>query len=123
MNCGIIQTHHIPVWVSWVSLCIQIPLWYFAYLYFDSVIPNTYGISRSPCFCIKRKVKIGSTRKSLYTKKHDPKKYNPDDEILVQNLNKKFGDFTAVNNLTISIKKDEVFTFLGHNGAGKTTTI
>jgi ABC-type multidrug transport system ATPase subunit len=42
---------------------------------------------------------------------------------LLEGLTKKFGDFTAVQNLSFSIKQGEVFTFLGHNGAGKTTTI
>ena len=38
-------------------------------------------------------------------------------------LTKKFGSLTAVNNLTLHIKKGELFGFLGPNGAGKTTTI
>ncbi|MEI7641075.1 MAG: ABC transporter ATP-binding protein [bacterium] len=38
-------------------------------------------------------------------------------------LTKKYGDFTAVNNLNLQIKKGEIFGFLGPNGAGKTTTI
>jgi ABC-type multidrug transport system ATPase subunit len=42
---------------------------------------------------------------------------------LIESLEKNFGDFKAVNNLTFSIKQDEIFTILGHNGAGKTTAI
>ncbi len=41
----------------------------------------------------------------------------------VKKLTKKFGDFTAVNNLNFDIYKGEVLGFLGPNGAGKTTTI
>lgn len=41
----------------------------------------------------------------------------------VSNLTVKFGDFTAVNNISFSVKKGEIFGFLGANGAGKTTTI
>ncbi len=41
----------------------------------------------------------------------------------VKNLIKKYGDFIAVDNISFSIKKGEIFGFLGHNGAGKTTTI
>ncbi len=41
----------------------------------------------------------------------------------VQGLTKKFGDFTAVDQLSFSVKKGEVFGFLGPNGAGKTTTM
>ncbi|MEZ5333784.1 MAG: ATP-binding cassette domain-containing protein [Methanolobus sp.] len=43
--------------------------------------------------------------------------------ITVNNLIKKFGDFTAVNDLTFNINSGEVFGLLGSNGAGKTTTI
>jgi ABC-2 type transport system ATP-binding protein len=43
--------------------------------------------------------------------------------ITVAKLTKKFGDFTAVNNISFDIKKGEVFGLLGPNGAGKSTTI
>ena len=43
--------------------------------------------------------------------------------IVVENLTKKFGAFTAVNNISFSIKKGEIFGFLGANGAGKTTAM
>ncbi len=41
----------------------------------------------------------------------------------VSNLVVKFGDFTAVNKVTFSVARGEIFGFLGANGAGKTTTI
>jgi len=43
--------------------------------------------------------------------------------IIVENLTKKFGNFTAVNDISFSIKKGEIFGFLGANGAGKTTAM
>lgn len=43
--------------------------------------------------------------------------------IEVKNLNKKFKDFTAVDNISFSVQKGELFGFLGENGAGKSTTI
>jgi ABC-2 type transport system ATP-binding protein len=43
--------------------------------------------------------------------------------IEVKNLTKKYGDFTAVDDISFDIKKGEIFAFLGPNGAGKTTTI
>ncbi|MCL1972126.1 MAG: ABC transporter ATP-binding protein [Endomicrobia bacterium] len=41
----------------------------------------------------------------------------------IQNLTVKFGEFIAVDNITFSVEKGEIFGFLGANGAGKTTTI
>lgn len=43
--------------------------------------------------------------------------------IEVKNLIKRFNDFTAVDNISFSVNKGEIFAFLGPNGAGKTTTI
>ena len=43
--------------------------------------------------------------------------------IELRNLTKKFGNFTAVDNLTLKVEQGEFFGFLGPNGAGKTTTI
>jgi ABC-2 type transport system ATP-binding protein len=42
--------------------------------------------------------------------------------ITVENLTKKFGEVTAVEELTFKVEEGEVFGFLGPNGAGKTTT-
>jgi ABC-2 type transport system ATP-binding protein len=43
--------------------------------------------------------------------------------IEVKNLIKKFGEYTAVDNVSFEVKHGQVFAFLGPNGAGKTTTI
>jgi ABC-2 type transport system ATP-binding protein len=43
--------------------------------------------------------------------------------IDVENLTRKFGILTAVDNLTLHVERGEVFGFLGPNGAGKTTTV
>lgn len=43
--------------------------------------------------------------------------------IEVHDLTKRFGAFTAVNNITFSVDKGEIFGFLGANGAGKTTAM
>ncbi len=44
-------------------------------------------------------------------------------EIVIQNLIKKYGDFTAVKNLDLTIKDGEFITLLGPSGCGKTTTL
>lgn len=46
----------------------------------------------------------------------------PETIIEIQDLTKKYGAHTAVDSLTLSIRKGEVFGLLGPNGAGKTTT-
>jgi ABC-2 type transport system ATP-binding protein len=43
--------------------------------------------------------------------------------IQVEHLVKKFGDFTAVDDISFEVRPGEIFAFLGPNGAGKTTTI
>jgi ABC-2 type transport system ATP-binding protein len=50
---------------------------------------------------------------------------HPENSVLIstENLVKRYGDKTAVNNVTFEVRGGEVFGFLGPNGAGKTTTI
>lgn len=46
-----------------------------------------------------------------------------ENSIEVSNLTKKFGSFTAVDNISFSITRGEIFGFLGANGAGKSTAM
>ena len=43
--------------------------------------------------------------------------------IKLENLTKRFGDLTAVNNINLEVHKGETIGLVGPNGAGKTTTI
>ncbi|KIP69513.1 ABC transporter ATP-binding protein [Vibrio harveyi] len=43
--------------------------------------------------------------------------------IQAENMVKKFGDFTAINNITLNVPKGSIYGFLGPNGCGKSTTI
>ena len=43
--------------------------------------------------------------------------------VVVEHLTKKFGDFTAVNDVSFAVPAGEVVGYLGPNGSGKTTTI
>ncbi len=46
-----------------------------------------------------------------------------DQVIEIDSLVKNYGKFTAVDNISLNVKRGEVFAFLGPNGAGKTTTV
>ena len=48
---------------------------------------------------------------------------NDDSIIIADELTKKFGSFTAVDNVSFSVRRGEIFGFLGANGAGKTTAM
>ena len=43
--------------------------------------------------------------------------------IKAENIFKTYGDYTALNNVSISVQKKSVFGLIGPNGAGKTTTM
>ncbi len=52
-----------------------------------------------------------------------PRDGDGDDEVIrVRHLTRKFGDFIAVNNISFSVHRGEIFGLLGANGAGKSTT-
>ena len=43
--------------------------------------------------------------------------------IVIKDLTKKYGQFTALDRLTMSVERGQILGFIGPNGAGKTTTI
>ena len=47
----------------------------------------------------------------------------PDQILAIDHITKKFGDFKAVDDISITVNRGEIFGFIGPNGAGKTTTI
>ena len=58
-----------------------------------------------------------------WTRREDLQGKGPGDEsILIRNLSRYFGSFKAVDRLTFSVRRGEIFGLLGANGAGKTTT-
>jgi ABC-2 type transport system ATP-binding protein len=46
-----------------------------------------------------------------------------DPTLVIENVTKRFGDYTAVDEMNLSVQRGELIGFLGPNGAGKTTTI
>lgn len=49
--------------------------------------------------------------------------FDNSDPIQLRRMTKEFGEFRAVDGLSLSIKEGEIISLLGHNGAGKTTAI
>lgn len=43
--------------------------------------------------------------------------------LKIKNFTKYYGEFKAVDNLSINVEKGQIYAFIGHNGAGKSTTI
>ena len=43
--------------------------------------------------------------------------------VVIENMTKKFGEFTAVDQLSMTVERGRILGFIGPNGAGKTTTI
>ena len=43
--------------------------------------------------------------------------------VKIDNVTKKFGNFTALDGVNLELKEGEILGFIGPNGAGKTTTI
>jgi len=68
---------------------------------------------------LKRRRDLGGMALSLQKKVTA----NTDDEVIrVHKLQRRFGDFIAVNNISFSVRRGEIFGLLGANGAGKSTT-
>lgn len=77
----------VSIGLAWAFLVINIPLYFFLYMYLDQIIPNTYGIAKSCCFCLRKKPKPEEVRESLrFSKKRvkaeNMSSVNDDDEAL-----------------------------------------
>ena len=72
---------------------------------------------RAGMTCKKQRIKNVTIRHAM------PGQPTTESVVEVEGLTKKFGAFTAVDGVSFSIRRGEVFGFLGPNGAGKSTTI
>jgi hypothetical protein len=55
VNYGILKADMLNTSLTWFFLIFDIFFWYFAYIYLDSVMPDTYGIAKHPLFCLRKK--------------------------------------------------------------------
>ncbi|CAD8050071.1 unnamed protein product [Paramecium sonneborni] len=130
-----------------IQLVILSVLFLLLYFYLDAIIPNEYGIAKHPLFFLhfnkneieKRKVDLenplmneqeGNVASSTYNDDsssayyHEQRNYlNMKPSVKIRQIVKKFGNFTAVDQVSLNLYSKEILCLLGHNGAGKTTTI
>ncbi|PZM84152.1 MAG: ABC transporter ATP-binding protein [Candidatus Melainabacteria bacterium] len=74
-------------------------------------------------FVNRLKGKVHVDTETRYPLVEKPAKAADEEAIAARNIFKIFGDFKAVNNVSLSVKYGEIYGLLGANGAGKTTTI
>jgi len=104
--------------------------------YFDAVWPTEYGTRHPPWFLFTKKYWFGteSSRSDdgalKLTEQESGDAVEPltsqqmaNASVVVRGLTKRFGEVTAVNDLSVTFVPGQVSGLLGHNGAGKTTTI
>ena len=48
--------------IAWISLILSLPFYYALYIYLDQIVPDTYGISRGCCFCLRRRKRQGEAQ-------------------------------------------------------------
>ncbi|MDA9506001.1 multidrug ABC transporter ATP-binding protein [Bradyrhizobium sp. CCBAU 11386] len=65
----------------------------------------------------------GSVAAEVVPRAHLPPSANGKPAIVAEGLTRRFGDFVAVDHVSFSIRRGEIFGFLGSNGCGKTTTM
>ncbi len=76
------------------------------------------------CFVALLKKKMGPAAAAVHgVQPNTPHRVEPDKPVIeVNNLQRRFGSFYAVNHLSFAVERGEVFGLLGANGAGKSTT-
>jgi hypothetical protein len=73
-----------------IALFLNTPLYFGIFLYLDEIVPNTYGIAKSCCFCFKKKSPKKVRASSLTNLNADTEQavFLAEDPIQIQNLSK-----------------------------------
>jgi len=101
---------------------VNLGLWTYLTLYFDLTIPTVKGAQTKPhCYCVNRSQ--ADVSQELVTQTQSIDVDEGETFLRVSKLVKRYGEFTAVNELDLDLPRNKLFGLLGFNGAGKTTTI
>lgn len=104
--------------------------------YIEMVFPGDVGVPKPwyfPVACLIRKSDKNSLNHTHYDNNNENNSSSPGDyeeepkhlnaKVRLEKLTKSFGNFKAVNNLSLNIYEDQITVLLAHNGGGKTTTM
>uniref|UniRef100_A0A8D8ZYL0 ATP-binding cassette sub-family A member 3 n=1 Tax=Cacopsylla melanoneura TaxID=428564 RepID=A0A8D8ZYL0_9HEMI len=114
-----------------LNMCVSIFIMAILTWYLDNIRPGPYGLKKSYFFFLKKsywgsgkgKSAMTATDHAHYTAMFEPPPPNAKVGIRVRDLTKNFGNFVAVDNVSIDFYEGTITALLGHNGAGKTTTM
>nr|QER78485.1 ATP-binding cassette transporter [Diaphorina citri] len=120
-----------PMGVLFLNMLVSIFVMGILIWYVDNVRPGPYGLKKPYLFFLKKsywmttksKSHQTATDHSNYTATFEPPPPNAKVGIRVRDLAKNFGNFVAVDNISIDFYEGQITALLGHNGAGKTTTM
>ncbi|KAI5744367.1 hypothetical protein M8J76_001734 [Diaphorina citri] len=120
-----------PMGVLFLNMLVSIFVMGILTWYVDNVRPGPYGLKKPYLFFLKKsywmttksKSHQTATDHSNYTATFEPPPPNAKVGIRVRDLAKNFGNFVAVDNISIDFYEGQITALLGHNGAGKTTTM
>ena len=133
--------------MSFIMLIVDFFIYLIIGLYLDNVIPSPTGARQPLTYFLSWEYWVGKGTEDI----NNTEKYNTESErnemlniqkdrfedvgeelktqeknhecLMIRNLNKIFGDKSAVKNFSVNMYKGQIFALLGPNGAGKTTTI
>eukprot|EP01135_Chromosphaera_perkinsii_P005531 Nk52_evm80s352 gene=Nk52_evmTU80s352 len=129
------QSYSVSIMHCVVFMVVDVALFVLIGWYVDTVFPGQYGTAQPfyffllPSYWRSSSANVDSKRtdadisvdKGGILREHDG--FINEAEIVIDQLTKTFGDFTAVDSLSLSMRVNQVCGLLGHNGAGKTTTM
>lgn len=150
LNATEVEYFSVQPAVAWAFLVIQCPLYFLLHMYMEAILPDNYGIRKGVCCCFagcRKRSRLNATveaqslemqqvqegqslanvaasdERGLISSRAHMQTLDESDPIKLKRVTMQFGNFKAVDRMSLSIKENEIMALLGHNGAGKTTAI